>query len=381
MPVRIGQALQGLLRQGQITHGRDEAPEPIVTSLQTFASSLRCLRPLLLALTRLGRKKFRNVNKHQELSSDRAAVILAGGAGSRLKPLTSRIAGEDVPKQYCRLLSKQTLLDQTRNRVALVVDPALTLVAVTQEHERFYRPLLTNGGASKLVVQPQNRGTAPAILYALLRLAKRVPRTAVAVFPCDHYVSDDRLFMHHVELAFQVIASRPELIVLLGITPDHAEPNYGWIDSGDGFGVDGAALFAVRRFWEKPGRAAAQTLLRQGCLWNSFVFIAQLSTLILAIMRAAPALCSTFASLRSSLGMMAEDEAVRRLYDKLPSVDFSRQVLEKCPEGLAVLPVCGVDWSDLGEPDRVLELVHRIDARPSWIRSQDLVAPQHAKFI
>ncbi len=321
------------------------------------------------------------MHKHQELSSGRAAVILAGGAGSRLKPLTSRIAGEDVPKQYCRLLSDQTLLDQTRSRVALAVDPALTLIAVMQEHERFYRSLLTNGCASKLVVQPQNRGTAPAILYALLRLAKRVPRTTVAVFPSDHYVSDDQLFMHHVELAFQIITSRPELIVLLGITPDPAEPNYGWIDPGDGFGVDGMALFTVRRFWEKPGRAGAQTLLREGCLWNSFVFIAHLSTLILAIMRAAPTLCMAFAFLRSSLGTAAEDEAVRRVYDNLPSVDFSRQVLEKCPEGLTVLPVCGVDWSDLGEPDRVLELIHRIDAGPSWIQSQDLIAPRHAKFI
>ncbi len=315
------------------------------------------------------------MNKHRELSSDRAAIILAGGEGSRLKPLTSRIAAQDIPKQYCQLLSEQTLLDQTRSRVALAVDPSLTLVVVTQEHERFYRPLLTNGTAAQVVVQPQNRGTAPAILYALVRLAKFVPRTAVALCPCDHYVSDDRLFMHHVELAFKVITSRPELIVLLGITPDHAEPNYGWIDPGDGFGVDGAALFKVRRFWEKPGRGAAQRLLREGCLWNSFVFVAHLSTLIVAIMRAAPALCSTFASLRSSLGMTAEGEAVRRLYDDLPSIDFSRQVLEKCPEGLAVLPVCGVDWSDLGEPDRVLEIANRFDARPPWLRSQDLVHP------
>ena len=142
------------------------------------------------------------MNKHGELSSDRAAIILAGGEGLRLKPLTSRIAGQDIPKQYCRLLSEQTLLDQTRNRVALVVDAPSTLVVVTKAHERFYRPLLTNGSAAQLVVQPQNRGTAPAILYALLRLAKLAPRAAVTVFPCDHYVSDNQLFMHHVELAF-----------------------------------------------------------------------------------------------------------------------------------------------------------------------------------
>jgi len=309
---------------------------------------------------------------NEDLRSERVAIILAGGEGSRLKPLTSQIAGDDIPKQYCRLLSDHTLLDQTRSRVALAVDSARTLIVVTRAHECFYRPLLTNGCAPNMVVQPENRGTAPAILYALLRLAKRFPRAVVAVFPCDHYVSNDTFFMRHAELAFHAVAARPDQIVLLGITPDYPEPNYGWIDPSEA--LAGTPLFRVRRFWEKPGPTAAGRLQRAGCLWNSFVFVAHLSTLILAIMRAAPALCSAFTSLRSSLGTTTEEESVRQLYKSLSPSDFSKQVLEKCPEGLAVLPVCGVDWSDLGEPDRVLDIVHRTNAKPRWIRS-DLSDP------
>lgn len=243
------------------------------------------------------------------------------------------------------------------------------MLVVTQTHECFYRPLLTSGYAPNTVIQPENRGTAAAILYGLLRLAKLAPSTAVAVFPCDHYVSDGPLFMHHVDLAFQIVSSRPDLIVLLGITPDHPEPNYGWIDPSEALAVGGTPLFRVRRFWEKPGRAAADRLQREGCLWNSFVFVARLSALIRAIMRAAPELCSAFTSLRSSLGANEEGQAVRELYKNLEPVDFSRQVLERCPEGLMVLPVCDVGWCDLGEPDRVLKIVHRTNAQPPWIRS------------
>jgi mannose-1-phosphate guanylyltransferase len=303
---------------------------------------------------------------------NRAAIILAGGEGSRLKSLTSWIGGEDIPKQFCQLLSDKTLLDQTRDRLRLTVDPARTLIVVTQAHDRFYRRLLADLSSSNIVVQPENRGTAPAILYALLRATKLAPRASVAVFPCDHYVSDDALFMHHVELAFQVVASRPDLIVLLGIIPDHPEPNYGWIDPSNPLIVDGTPLFRVRRFWEKPGRAAAQNLQREGCLWNSLVFVGHPSTLMLAIMRAAPGLCSAFGSLRPVLAASAEEEVAKRLYRNLTRVDFSIEVLERCPQGLTVLPVCGVDWSDLGEAGRLLEIIQNTGVKPPWYGSTSL---------
>lgn len=297
---------------------------------------------------------------------NRAAIILAGGEGSRLKSLTSWIGGEGTPKQFCRLLSDKTLLDQTRDRLRLAVDPARTLTVVTQAHDRFYRRLLADVSSSNIVVQPENRGTAPAILYALLRATKLAPRASVAVFPCDHYVNDNALFMHHVELAFQVVASRPDLIVLLGIIPDHPEPNYGWIDPSDPLLVDGTALFRVRRFWEKPGPTAARNLQREGCLWNSLVFVAHPTTLMVAILRAAPGLRSAPGSLRPALASNSEEEAAKELYKNLPQIDFSVEILERCPQGLTVLPVCGVEWSDLGETGRLLEVIQNMAAKAPW---------------
>lgn len=100
--------------------------------------------------------------------SQRCAVILAGGEGLRLRPLTRRIAGDERPKQFCALVGPETLLAQTRRRVGLAVSPARTALVVTQAHQRFYTPLLADAPGACVVVQAKNVGTAPAILYSMI---------------------------------------------------------------------------------------------------------------------------------------------------------------------------------------------------------------------
>src|SRR6266849_2035571 len=104
-------------------------------------------------------------------SDDRWAVILAGGDGTRLRSLTRAIAGDDRPKQFCPILSNETLLDQTRRRVSLAVPSCQTMLSLTATHRDFYMELVADMPPANLVVQPTNLGTAPAILYSLFRLS------------------------------------------------------------------------------------------------------------------------------------------------------------------------------------------------------------------
>ena len=294
----------------------------------------------------------------------RAAVILAGGEGSRLRSLTRRIMGCEVPKQFCPVLGKETLLEQTLGRTSLSVERRLTSVVVTRIHERFYATNTRDIPSRNLVVQPRNRGTAPAILYSLLRLAERAPQARVAIFPSDHFVNDDQRFMGHVDMAFASVSSRPELTVLLGIQPESAETDYGWIEPA--FAVRETAAFMVRRFWEKPQPELAEKLLSRGCLWNSFVMVGQLSTLLGLFIIALPNLYLSFKKIQPTLGTTLEEKAVEGLYGDLGSASFSDQVLARHPVNLAVLPVRGVEWSDLGEPRRVIDACARMGVRPRW---------------
>ena len=299
------------------------------------------------------------------------ALVLAGGEGTRLRRLTTAVAGDERPKQFCALLGAETLIDQTRQRAALLTAPDRTVIVLTRSHERYYRPLVSGIPSRCRVIQPEGRGTAPAIVYGLLRIASVDPMATVVMLPSDHWVSDDARFMEHVRAAVTTVAGtaaghdgRADLIVLLGIAPDHPDAEYGWIDPGEP--IPGTALLRVRRFWEKPPAITAARLMARGSLWNSFVAVARVPTLLALLRSRVGALYEAFIGVAPAFESPAEEARIDRLYRDLPATDFSEGVLTRCPANLATLPVRGVEWSDWGNPRRVLATLARLGVHPPW---------------
>ncbi len=242
-----------------------------------------------------------------------------------------------------------------------MVDPEHTLISLTQTHERHYAPVVANLSPRQLVIQPANRGTAPAILYSLLRLSVRAPNASVALIPSDHYVSDDRLFMRYVQRAFGAVERHGELIILLGIPPETAETSYGWIEPAEHPLLTTVyPIYKVRAFWEKPHSSWARELLARGCLWNSFVVVARVQTLLQAFEDRLPQLNYAFLRILPALETQYEAQALTRLYLGLAPANFSRRILADPRPNLAVLPVLGLHWSDLGNARRVMEVLCRV---------------------
>jgi mannose-1-phosphate guanylyltransferase len=303
------------------------------------------------------------------------AILLAGGDGRHLRSLTQRITGDSRPKQFCPVLAGETLLEGTRRRVSLTVRPDRQVVSLTLTHADYYGDLAQTMLPGRLVVQPANRGTAPAILYAALAVRNLAGDVPVAIFPTDHNVTDDRAFMRHVEAAVEVSRLLPGRVVLLGIEPSRAEPEYGWIEQApQQWIVNGTVIHTIRRFWEKPDPRLTQTLFEQGCLWNSFVMIGTVRGFLELIRSTLPTLSARFEPLARAVGHPREFEVAEVVYENTPRLSFSEDVLARAPRRLLTLPVADSEWCDLGSPSRVLASLLRTGRRPGWLTGTELAS-------
>ncbi|MGQ0543617.1 MAG: sugar phosphate nucleotidyltransferase [Blastocatellia bacterium] len=315
-------------------------------------------------------EEFISFPSNHSAKSDRMAVILAGGDGSRLKSLTQAIAGDERPKQFCHILDGSTLLDKTRERVAIKIKPDNTFFSLTQKHEGFYKQPLWDVPANQLIVQPENKGTAPAILYSLMQIAKTAPNASVAFFPSDHYFSNDESFMEQAEIAFKAAALNPTAVVLLGVEPEKPETAYGWIEPSKSlFGGLSRSVSRVERFWEKPSSSAAKKLMAAGCLWNSFVMIGRVDAFLEMFRKHLPDLFRMFEVTKDSFGTAAESAAIRSIYSWIEETNFSSEVLEKATRHLMVMRVGEVGWCDWGEPHRVLGTLANLGIQTEWMRA------------
>jgi mannose-1-phosphate guanylyltransferase len=305
--------------------------------------------------------------RDSEASATRWGIVLAGGDGTRLRSLSKLISGDERPKQFCRVLGENTLLENTIERIEIGIPHDNILISLTHPHEKFYTYLYSRFNKEQLIVQPANLGTAPAILYSLLRVAKESPEASVAFFPSDHYLSDNARFMDQINLAFDTVHAEPKKLVLLGITPKHPETAYGWIEPVyKNRSDDSESVRQVKRFWEKPSKNMAVELMKEDCLWNSFVMVGSVLTFLKIIRRSLPGIYHEFQSLSDRIGTKYEEHAVDAVYRNIDATNFSHQVLEVCTEDLMVLKVRNVDWSDLGEPQRVLSTLESTGRKLEW---------------
>ena len=300
-------------------------------------------------------------------SSELWAVVLAGGWGIRLRPLTRLICGDDRPKQYVTVTGSRSLLQQTLDRAALRI-PAERTVVVSLEAQASYLAAAMPGHGASVLLQPTDRGTASGVLLPAHSIRGRASDATLAVFPSDHLVLEREAFMDQVLEVAAFVDENPGRIVLLGAQATEAETEYGWIEPGPTLGrAGGSPVRAVRRFVEKPSPEMARACLAAGASWNTFVFVAKASTLVEVGRQCVPRIHSVLERMVHAAGRRARPDAIRRVCAALPEGNFSRDVLQNVAPMLAVTTLSGVTWCDWGSPRRVVASLERLGIRPPWL--------------
>lgn len=283
------------------------------------------------------------------MEKQRWAVVLAGGLGARLQEMTGRRNGLAVPKQYCSMYGGPSLLRLALARALATVPRDRVLCVVASEHRQWWSRELCELPAENVIVQPYNRGTAVGTLLALLVGRSRDRSSRIMFMPADHYVEDEQVFASGISAAFDAIETHTEKVILLGLEPDEPETELGYILAEPN---RHAGVRQVTRFIEKPGLRQAKSLVELGALWNSFVFGAEVNTLLALFRRRMP---DTLSALRTLAADPLDDpRSLAFLYGSLEHVDLSTSVFTGSESDLAVLGVSQCGWTDLGTPERVV---------------------------
>jgi len=273
------------------------------------------------------------------------AVILAGGSGSRLWPLSR----QSLPKQFLALDGDVTLLQTTINRLAPTILEKDVLIVTQEAHAKgeAYHALLPY----QSLFEPVARNTAPAIALAAAYLSLSGTDPVMVVLPADHIIKEEVRFREHLDIAIQ--AAETGKLVTFGIKPTRPDTGFGYIKARHS--AD-AQVLEVDRFTEKPDTATAERFLNDGhYFWNSGMFVWRASVILEEIKKHLPAVHQIIqAILEDAKGGADFQQAVEKHFISMPSISIDYGVLEKS-DRVSLIP-CDIGWNDVGSWQAVHEI-------------------------
>ncbi len=280
----------------------------------------------------------------------RHAVIMAGGAGVRLWPLSR----QNRPKQILRLFGGTSLLRRSFERVATLLDPGQVHVITSRTHLPFVSEELPEVPPGNLIGEPLGRDTANAVGLAAAVLARRDPEAVIGIFTADHIITPTERFCAAVEKAYQTAEQNPDALVTMGIRPTRADTNYGYIRRGKRVGED---VFEVEKFTEKPNVAKAMKYLASGeYYWNSGMFTWQASTILGQLEKHLPQSYEAIGEIADAWQTDERQQKLESLYPKLMKISIDFAVMERADRVLAVEMNC--HWVDVGAWPAIESVIH-----------------------
>jgi len=284
-------------------------------------------------------------------------VIMAGGSGTRLWPLSRK----EKPKQFQAFTSNQTMVQETFSRASLVVPVENIFVSTTKNYASLVLSQLPEMALERLILEPESRNTAPAIALVATTMRHHDAEAIVATIASDHAIENNEEFVATLRSAFLSAQKNQDKLITVGISPTRPDTGLGYIKMGQEFGViEDKRIFEIDAFKEKPDqKTAEQYILEWQYLWNAGYFIFSAKTFGEWTQEFAPALHDIMNDiLTHKKNSTLDDETLTMLYAKTVSEPIEPLIVEKLSVKKRLVVPSSLKWSDVGNWETLYDFLH-----------------------
>jgi mannose-1-phosphate guanylyltransferase len=289
------------------------------------------------------------------------SIVLAGGNGERISAFTHRWMGLPIAKQYCAFVGTRSMLQHTLDRADSLGRREHQLTVIARSHWHEAQSQLADRPPGTIIVQPENRDTLAGIFLPLTKIHAHDPNATVVIYPSDHFIYPEKSFNEMITNAVQAAEELPDTLVLVGVPAGRLELEYGWITPGLEIWQTGAhSVRSVRQFIEKPTRAKAIEAEASGGVWNTLIVAVKAHTLWQLGLKYCPETMRLFTRFQNAIGTSCEGAVLDAIYETMPSLNFSRDLLTPAAGQIGVMLMEDILWSDWGCEERIVDTLDLI---------------------
>ena len=271
-------------------------------------------------------------------------VIMAGGRGTRLWPMSR----QGMPKQFQKLVSDKTMLQDTFERLRNIVEATDIFVSTNKEYVEIVKKQLPKMPAENVIAEPVGRNTAPCIALSAAIISAKNGNETIGFFPADHFIKNPEGLLKAIQEGEKILEKYPANLLTFGISPTAPETGYGYIEKGELLEkIDSVEFFKAKRFVEKPDLETAQEYLDSGdFFWNSGMFLFKTDTIIERFRAYVPDIYERLVKIKNVVGKPDFEKILEEEFPRMDKISIDYAVMENEPN-VIVIPI-SIDWSDVG---------------------------------
>ena len=280
------------------------------------------------------------------------AVIMAGGGGTRLWPLSRK----QRPKQMLPLIGSNSLFQDAIRRLDGIFPPERIFIVTTAEMAKEFQLQCPEIPLSNFILEPKPRGTASVAGLAAIALQKIDPQAVIATLTSDHFIGNINLYKQLLSACLNV--ARQNHLVTLGITPTYPATGYGYIHHGSNLGdFNDLPAFKVEEFKEKPNLETARQMIENGNYsWNSGMFVWHVQTILDEFKRQMPALHTQLQTIAAAWDSEQKQAVIEEIWSQVEINTIDYGIMEGA-QHVAVIPAGELDWNDVGAWDSMFDIL------------------------